>query len=548
MYFRYILIFLSAALMLSGCASGNSTATDALVKSTTYGLVRGYAHDSVAVFKGIPYAKAKRFGKPVSPSKWDTIMDCTRYGDIAPQTGSPSPTAYNPVDTVRTMSDNCLNLNIWTSMRDDSSDRPVMVWLHGGAFEYGSSHQYTVLDGTRLADVENVVVVTLNHRLGALGFLDLSAYGDEYDSSGNHGMLDIMTALWWIRDNIKAFGGDPTNITVFGEGAGGVKVLTLLAMPAAKGLFHKAIVQSGVLEGMCQEQELSRKVGVYTVEEAGVLTPDQLAEMPYEKIAAAAERAVERVNREYPRDRDNRVRLAPVYGTKVLPYPIYSDSAINAVADIPIIIGSNLTDLIYCDESIDCNIQCAEAVHNLTPAEFAARMKEKFGDRTVDVLDAFSQAYPDRHSSEVLVTDTRVRSLVLKIAHVLAGRSNAPVFVYLFSWTSPLNDGYGMSFRSAEIPFIFNNYEDAPFARAGGNEARRLSRIMSRCWATFARSGNPNNSITPFWRRINLGEGHTMVFDRDIHLETYKDLPLMRILHPDIVEGITLREEYSTLQ
>jgi len=168
------------------------------------------------------------------------------------------------------------------------------------------------------------------------------------------------------------------------------------------------------------------------------------------------------------------------------------------------------------------------------------KIKEKYGKQAEDVKLAFMTAYPDKALCEVLVIDSTVRSNVLRMAHLLAKRGDAPVYVYLFNWVSPLYNGYAMSFRSSELPFVFNNHELAEFSRAGGNEARRLARIISRCWTSFARSGNPNNSITPFWRRINLGEGHTMIFDRDVRLEAYPDLPLMQILEYENVNDIHL--------
>lgn len=524
------------------CTKSEQSEHPAIVQ-TSCGKVKGYEKDSVLVFKGIPYARAKRFMRPQATASWDTIMDCTEFGDIAPQLDPRPASIYNPADTARTMSEDCLNLNIWTSMRADESPRPVMVWLHGGGFRYGSSHQNRAVDGTYLADKENVVVVTLNHRLGVLGFLDLSAYGDKYEHTGNLGLLDIMSAIWWIRDNIAAFGGDPDNITLFGEGSGGVKVLMLLAMPIAKGSFQKAIIQSGMIDGMGLTSIQSRQLTARIMEEAGAATPEELAQMPFEKLDSAATRAIAAIQKEDPKRRlTDKVCLAPVSHTRLLPQPIYSDSAIFASADVPIIIGSNLSDLIDFDLDPDSITLRRENIHHFTQSEIDSRMKEKFGNLSEKVKHEYAFAYPDRIPAEALVTDTHVRSYVMRMAHLLAKRGSAPVYVYRFSWASPLHDGYTLSFRSSEIPFVFGNYNKAEYSLAGGNESRRLSRIMTRCWASFARSGNPNNSITPFWRRINLGEGHTMVFDSDVHLEGYQDLELVRLLHPENVKDIKLTE------
>ena len=179
-------------------------------------------------------------------------------------------------------------------------------------------------------------------------------------------------------------------------------------------------------------------------------------------------------------------------------------------------------------------------VHMLSEEELDAELDKKFGNKKDDVKLAFAMCYPDRPLCEVLMMDTIVRSHVLRMANLLLKRGDAPIYMYLFCWVTPLHNGHMMSFRNSEMPFVFNNPENAEIARVGGTEANRLARIMSRCWASFARSGNPNNSITPFWRRINYHQGHTMIFDRDVRLESYPDLRLMRILQPELVKDIQL--------
>lgn len=528
--------------VLWGCAGGNS-AYERPVVATSTGRVQGFIDDSVAVFKGLPYASAERFMPPHEHEKWDTVMQCTEFGAIAPQPNIQPSSCYIPTDTLGRMGEDCLNLNIWTSVRRVTSDRPVMVWLHGGAFDYGSSHQHLTFDGASLARTDDVVVVSINHRLNVLGFLDLSAYGEKYANSGNLGMLDILQALKWVRENIAAFGGDPDNITIFGHGGGGVKVMTLMAMPSAKGYYHKVIIQSGTLEGMNQDQTIARSVAALTLKEANAATPEQLAEMPYDTLWAASNRAIERVRTEHPEATGHTIKFAPVVDGKLLPKPIFSDSTINVDADVPVIIGSTFSE--FTTRELLDEPSCDDLNHlfNQTESEIEAEFDKRYGAKKEEVKLAFAMAYPDRAMRELLMMDTRVRSQVLRIAHMFAHRRDAPVYVYMFSWVTPLNQGSAMSFRCSELPFMFNNYELAEFSRAGGEEARRLSRIMSRCWTSFARSGNPNNSITPFWRRINLGDGHTMVFDAESHLESYPDLRLMKLLEPENVKDITLNNE-----
>ena len=541
----YFNIAISIIILALASCSSQERSKDPTIVTTTEGKVKGQKKDNVLVFKGIPYGSAERFMPATPHARWDTVLDCTRYGSISPQGEQRQYTAYNPLDTIISMNEDCLNLNIWTSAStdDDFLDRPVMVWLHGGGYDYGYSHVNLATDGAKLADKEKVVVVSLNHRLNALGHLDLSAYGKEYEGSGNLALTDILQALKWIKDNIRAFGGNPDNITIFGHGAGGAKALALMTMPAAKGYFHKAILQSGTLSGLTQTQEVSRRIAALTMEEAGTTSVDELKKLPYDSLLNASTRAVQRARAEYSRDRDHIVKLGPVVDGVVLPDTLMSETTLELSKDVPVILGSTLAEdntHIYVHD-LENNVR--HVAHKLTPDELDKAIRNRFGSNTEAVKKAFEQAYPDRPLQELLTMDTHVRSIVLSMAHKLVKRNDAPVYVYLFTWVSPLDNGLAKSFRSSELPFIFNNYEMAEFSRAGGDEARRLARIMSRCWVSFARSGNPNNSITPFWRRISPGEGRTMIFGRDMHLVGYPDLPIMQILEPQYTQDIVLYEE-----
>lgn len=533
--FIAIISFIALALV---CCTGTRGGIDPTEVKTASGRVRGYIQDSVLVFKGVPYASAERFLPAHDHAKWDTVMDCTEFGPIAPQVNLRKKSSYNPSDTAIFMSEDCLNLNIWTSMRNDGGNRPVMVWIHGGGFDNGHSHVNLAADGVKLAINDNVVLVTLNHRLNVLGHLDLSAYGPEYTGSGNLAMTDIIQALKWIRNNIAAFGGDPGNVTLFGHGSGGVKVLTLMGMYDAKGLFHKAIVQSGTLNGMTQPQNSSRRIAELTMEEAGVKDVDGLRQLSYDSLQHAATRAIERTREEFKRDPEHLIKFAPVIDGITLKADLFSDTCISVSLDVPVIIGSTFSEYSTYPYIIG---NSANFNHGgLSQAQIDSALQARYGNNAQAIREAFTAAYPERPLHELLTMDTNVRSRVLQMAHMLARRGNAPVYVYLFNWVSPLDNGIARSFRSSELPFVFNNYESAEFSRAGGDEARRLARIMSRCWTSFARSGNPNNSITPFWRRINSGEEHTMIFGRDIHLVGYPDLELMQLLEPERTGDIIL--------
>lgn len=276
------------------------------VAETEAGKVSGYIDNGVYIYKGIPYATAERFMPPVPVEKWEGVRSSRAYGPTCPQAeragwrSDEIAFAFDWDDGYP--GEDCLRVNIWTKGLDKQQKRPVMVWLHGGGYSAGSGQELPGYDGANLARKGDVVVVTLNHRLNVLGFLDLSAYGEKYAQSGNVGLLDLVAALKWVHNNIANFGGDPDNVTIFGQSGGGGKVSTLLATPAAKGLFHKAIVQSGsMLRTM--ESSYSRRIGAATVEILGLKSHniDQIKEVPYKELLAAGEKAVAQVKKKSKR-------------------------------------------------------------------------------------------------------------------------------------------------------------------------------------------------------------------------------------------------------
>ena len=265
------------------------------------GKIQGYIRNNIFTYHGVPYAEAELFMPPTKLKAWDGIKMAVTYGNISPQGTSQAEDMfaahwYWPLWNTRNypQSNNCQNLNIWTPGLDDEK-RPVMVWLHGGGFEAGSSSVEDIYDGENLSRKGNVVVVSVNHRLNVLGFLDLSAYGEEYKYSGNLGVMDLVAALEWVKNNIASFGGDPANVTLFGQSGGGAKILTLMAVPAAKGLFHKAIEQSGAVELMginLPDQKASRRVAELTLKNLEVSKPSELVNIPYQKLREAADKAM----------------------------------------------------------------------------------------------------------------------------------------------------------------------------------------------------------------------------------------------------------------
>ena len=294
----------------SACGQeGEITASSATaIAEAESGKVAGYVENGIYIYKGIPYAKAERFMPPVAADKWEGVRSSRAYGPTCPQGkrmgwySDEQAFAFNWDDGYP--DENCLRVNIWTPGLKDGKTRPVMVWLHGGGYSAGSGQELPSYDGTNLAKKGDAVVVTLNHRLNVLGFLDLSAYGDKYAKSGNAGLLDLVAALQWVNKNIESFGGDARNVTIFGQSGGGGKVSTLLATPSARGLFHKAIVQSGsMLRTM--EQKYSRRIGSAVMEELGLKASqiDELCKMPYDKVLAAGDKAIAKVRAEAEKEK-----------------------------------------------------------------------------------------------------------------------------------------------------------------------------------------------------------------------------------------------------
>ena len=325
------------------------------VVRTQSGEIQGFVRHGIQSFRGIPYATAERFKPPVRPQPWAQRRLTLSWGNICPQPVDPQlrePQIFISDTRFWPASENCQNLNVWTPALDGRK-RPVMVWLHGGGFFSGSSNELPLYDGTNLSRKGDVVIVSVNHRLNVLGFLDLSAHGEAYKASANAGMLDIVAALEWVRDNIAAFGGDPANVTIFGQSGGGAKVSTLLASPAARGLFHKAVVQSGAPGSMptpYSDPRVARKVAELTLRNAG-LQPgqaDALAKLPYDQLLAAANRALGEASTELGMPPGplgfSPVNWAPVVDGSFLPETPFGKAAPAVSAGIPLLIGSTLSE------------------------------------------------------------------------------------------------------------------------------------------------------------------------------------------------------------
>lgn len=497
------------------------------------GTLLGYLDHGIYTFLGIPYATARRFELPQKVAPWAGIRDATRPGEIFPQT----PTNRIAVDEFfnphrqLSASEHCQFLNIWTPSIAGEKKRPVMLWLHGGAFTDGSSIE-PLYHGRNLSEKGDLVFVSLNHRLGAGGFLDLSTFGDPYRHSANSGIADLVAALEWIKTNIEVFGGDPGNVTILGQSGGGAKVLTLMATPAAKGLFHKAIVQSGAAPNLgmtLTDQRISRKVGQLTVEILGLSDQDisKIQELPYDVVAKAANDAREQLFEVT----GIRHAWGPVHSDYIPVHPVGSEFAEQS-KDIPLLIGSVLNEFttIVRYEAVELMMDNRKTWDE---AKVLSKLREKYGPKAEAVLHAFLKAYPSKMAADAYFVDISFRLGALETAKKKAKQNGAPVFTYMFSYESQVFDGVGMAWHCAEIPYVLGNAERISTATGGGAEAKRLGDLASSAWINFAYHGNPNHNQIPTWPPFSSEQSATMIIDSAWYVDYNHDQELMELFTDD---------------
>lgn len=520
-----------------GVQAGNNIA----VVQTQVGKVQGYIQNDVVIYKGIPYATAERFMPPQKIANWQGEKLALTYGEVCPQVPMGGRSFFFTGPEM-TEGENCLNLNVWSPSVSDSKKRAVMVWIHGGGFQSGASNDLDSYDGTNLAKKGDVVVVSVNHRLNAMGFLDLSAYGGKYKDSSNLGMQDLVSALEWVKANIEQFGGDPNNVTIFGESGGGAKVLTLMAMPSAKNLFHKAIVQSGALEKMgmtLTSQKASRRVAELVLENLGVkptalerlngFTPIQINEAATKaNLQTAKELGLTDLY-----NRDTALSWAPSLDGRVITQEPVGEKYPDIAKDIPLLIGSNLTEWESFSVQLDLVNAQKDNRFTWTEAQTMEKLKAKYSEKTDEVIAAFRKAYPNRLLADALYVDSFLRAPALKTASLKSDQKGAPVYNYLFTWDTPVFNGTPMSYHTAEIAFVFNNIDRMAQATGGGEEAKKLADKMTLAWTNFAKTGNPNTKSLPQWDAYTRENGNTMIFDNQPEVRQHHDETLQRLLAPN---------------
>ena len=492
------------------------------VVKTTGGALQGVVADGVAAFKGIPYGAPpigeRRFLPPQRAAAWQNVLVAADYGAPAmqlydrPHTGTPLGFQLATVFTMRSDekidNEDCLFLNVWTPAAD-AGKRPVMVWFHGGGFAYGSG-AWPLYDGANLARAGDVVVVTVNHRLNVFGYLQLAERaGADYARSGNAGMLDLVLSLEWVRDNIAAFGGDASNVTIMGESGGGAKVSTLLAMPAAKRLFHKAAIQSGPgLEGV--SREAAQKATAAILAELGLASADAaalraaLTTLPADAILDATRKAQAKAGPAF-----DALPLAPVVDGDVLPRDPFTPTAPELSKDVPILIGWNKDEMTLFNNT-------APWFGKLGDAELAGLVRSTVGGDADALIAAYRKLHPGytpTYLYNAMLGDRFMMLGSIQLAERKAALGGAPAYLYLLAWETPVGNGIFKSPHTLEIPFMFHNVDRALALTGESEAARQLEKQMSSAWIAFARSGSPSAEGLPAWPAYDAKRRATLVFD-----------------------------------
>jgi len=454
---------------------------------------------------------------PQNPDSWDGVLACDEFGPVAKQ-------VVNWIDEVNMDEKDLFSVNIWTKGLVDGKDRPVIVWLHGGGFHVGSSND-PMTYGEAFARKGDVVLVSINHRLNILGYLDLSALGDKYAQSANVGMLDIVKALEWIRDNIENFGGNPSNVTIMGESGGGGKVGTLMSMPAAKGLFHKSIIQSGTLLNI-MNREKSQALGLAVIENLGLTSKnlEKLDSIPYQDLVKAGNDAVERMHGPREPGSPTMFGFAPSVDGVILLQQPFSPGFSDISKDIPVLIGSTLNELMktYYSEK------------DLTMADARDRLEKDYRDQTDKYISLFARAYPDYTPQDLLSLDLVFRPNTIRTADAWSKEARSPVYVYFLAWKSPVENASRGSFHGLDIPLAFNNVDLRPDWTGNTEDAWRLADKMSSAWINFAKTGNPNvEEVLPTWEPYNSQNGTTMYFDDECKIVHNHDRELMDFIESE---------------
>ena len=510
---------------------------DYAVVETASGKVRGSSRNGIFTFKGIPYAAstagAARFLPPQKPAPWTGVRSSMTYGQVCPQ---PARAGWANDEEAWLFNwddgqpgEDCLRVNIWSPGLDNRK-RPVMFWLHGGGYTAGSGQELPSYDGESVARRGDVVVVSINHRLNVLGYLNLADYGSQYADSANVGMLDIVAALEWVRDNIAGFGGDPGTVMIFGQSGGGGKVSTLMAMPSAKGLFHRAICESGSTLRVGNE-DVSRSTAAALLKELGLdkSSVEKLHDIPIADLEAAAVK-VTRPPRLTGviniRSMSERPGWYPVMDSHIVAQHPFDPQASPLSASVPLLAGSTLNEF-------TTGINRPDAF-DMTQAELEKHAADAYQDRAGQVIASYRQLYPNANPFQLwsVIATTGMRRNVVEQCARKAAQNAAPAYCYQFAWQTPILNGRLMSFHCSELAFVFNNTARCDRMTGDGEAARALAAKMSDAWIAFTRTGNPGTKALPHWKPFTDAARTTMIFNDTCEAKDNLDTEQLKLTEP----------------
>lgn len=498
---------------LLGASAVAALATPALVVAavmaptaqTRHGQVRGFLDGDIKVFKGVPYGgdtATRRFLPPVPPKSWDGVLDTMGFGPRAPQPVIRGSSGFAPTRVEEPVGEDCLKLNVWTPALSSDRKRPVLVWIHGGGYINYSANS-DMYDGARLAKKGDAVVVSMNHRLNLFGFLYLGDFDPAYADSGNVGMLDLVLALEWVRDNIAAFGGDPGNVTIFGQSGGGAKSAVLMAMPKARGLFHKVWTMSG-------QQVTGTPPAMATRNAEGVF-----------KAAGLKSGDIEGLRKLSMDDLIKASRGSSYYGPVVdgcsLPRDPFEPDAPPLSRAIPMVMGNTREETALLIGAADPSL--FELTWEQLPEKLTRHVGAYMGQVSAEtVVETFRKIHPDHGPSDIFfAASTVIRSWRAQIIEAdrraAQPKGAAGTWVYQWDWQSPVSGGKWRAPHTLDIPFVFDNVPLAKTMTGGGPQAQGLADQVSDSFLAFARTGDPNTKSLPAWPTYDLRRRATMLFD-----------------------------------
>ncbi|WP_319481459.1 carboxylesterase family protein [uncultured Draconibacterium sp.] len=486
---------------------------------TEYGKVKGYILRGINYFLGIPYGAPtsgkNRFMPPQKPKPWDDVLPAVWWGNSTPQNieGQYSNVYSAFVDhwNYDDISEDCLRLNVFTPEIADGKERPVLVWFHGGGFTAGNGIEQDGYNGENISRKGDIVFVSVNHRLGPMGFSNFAGVGgDKFANSGNVGILDLVAALEWVRDNIENFGGDPGNVTIMGQSGGGGKVKAIAGTPKAKGLFHKAAVLSGFIR-LWGEKDTTEKVGEYILREAGITKNeiDKLQQMPWREYYALANRAMAKFAEETGAQM-GMGGFVPVVGTEVIPEEPFFPETTSLIEDIPMIFSSTTEEM--SPSRTNPELEKITLVEVIEQVKVRAGFEAGLGDKAEEVVMAYAKAFPDKRPVEIwaLVSASRRGNVALADSKV---KQKAPVYMAWFGWQPPLFNNRMRAFHCLDICFWFDNTDVMYTHTGGGKRPRALAEKVSGSLIQFMNTGDPNGGGLPEWPRYTSENGEVMILN-----------------------------------